>query len=58
MVAGLHGQAKAGPHGAFALPWLDGDQVCIAVGTVGRDGIKPDTWYRAGDQGQLIEVKE
>jgi hypothetical protein len=58
MVAGLHGQAKAGPHGAFALPWLDGDQVRIAVGIIGENGIKPDTWYCAGDQGQLIEVKE
>ncbi len=58
MVAGLNGRAKAGLRGAFALPWLDGDQVRIAVGIIGDAGIKPDTWYRVGDQGQLIEVKE
>jgi hypothetical protein len=58
MVAGLNGWAKAGPRGAFALPWLDGDQVRIAVGVIGEAGIEPDTWYRVGDQGQLIKVKE
>ena len=58
MVAGLNGRAKAGIQGAFALPWLDGDQVRIAVGIIGEAGVKPDTWYRVGDQGQLIEVKE
>ena len=58
MVAGLNGRAKAGPRGAFALPWLDGGQVRIAVGIIGDAGIKPDTWYRVGDQGQLIETEE
>jgi hypothetical protein len=58
MVAGLHGQAKAGPHGAFALPWPDGDQVRIAVGIIGENGIKPDTWYCVGDAGQLTETEE
>jgi hypothetical protein len=58
MVAGLNGRAKAGQHGAFALPWLDGDQVCIAVGVIGRNGIKADTWYSVGGAGQLIEEIE
>ena len=58
MVAGLNGRAKAGIQGAFALPWLDGDQVRIAVGIIGENGIKPDTWYCVGDAGQLIETEE
>jgi hypothetical protein len=49
------------------LPWIDGDrstaassgdQVRIAVGIIGENGIKPDTWYRVGDAGQLIETEE
>src|SRR4030066_384670 len=44
MVAGLNGKARAGINGAFALPWLDGEQVRIAVGIVGENA-KADTWY-------------
>ena len=58
MVAGLHGKAKAGQFGAFALPWLDGEQIRIAVGIIGEGGIQADTWYRVGEAGKLIETKE
>jgi len=54
MVAGLGGRAAAGPGGAFALPWLDGQQVRIAVGIVGENA-KPDTWYGVSAGGSLVE---
>jgi hypothetical protein len=58
VVAGLHGRAKAGIQGAFALPWLDGEQIRIAVGIIGEGGIQADTWYCVGEAGKLIETKE
>jgi hypothetical protein len=58
MVAGLRGRAKAGQLGAFALPWLDGKQVRIAIGIIGEAGIKADTWYQVGEAGKLVEAKE
>ncbi|MET3122630.1 putative metal-binding protein [Oxalobacteraceae bacterium GrIS 2.11] len=56
MVAGCNGQARAGEKGAFALAWLDGEQMRIAVGVVGENGIKADVWYRVTD-GALKEVQ-
>jgi hypothetical protein len=56
MVAGCNGKARAGDKGAFALAWIDGKQMRIAVGVVGETDIKADTWYRVGDAGQLVEV--
>ena len=56
MVAGLGGCAKAGQRGAFALPWLDGEQVRIAVGIVGEN-VKADTLYRVSETGQLLEAQ-
>ena len=53
MVAGLNGKARAGINGAFALPWLDGEQVRIAVGIIGENA-KADTWYCVKD-GVLAE---
>src|SRR3990172_3077508 len=44
MVAGLNGKARAGINGAFALPWLYGKQVRIAVGVIGENA-KADVWY-------------
>jgi len=55
MVAGIGGAAKAGKGGAFALPWLDGDQVRIAVGVVGEN-VKADVLYRISD-GNLVEAE-
>ncbi|MDD2989826.1 MAG: hypothetical protein PHI64_12795, partial [Zoogloea sp.] len=45
VVSGFNGQASAGPGGAFALAWLDGEQVRIAVGIPGENGIKPGVLY-------------
>jgi len=56
MVAGINGAAQAGKNGAFALAWLDGDQIRISVGIVGENGIKPDTMYHCGKGGILEEV--
>ena len=55
MVAGCYGQAKAGINGAFALAYKDGEQMRIAVGIVGEDGILADTWYRV-DAGKLVQA--
>ena len=53
MVAGLEGKARAGINGAFALPWLDGEQVRITVGIIGENA-KADIWYCVKD-GVLAE---
>mgnify|MGYP006383003213 CR=1 FL=1 len=55
MVAGCYGQAKAGINGAFALAYKDDEQMRIAVGIVGEDGILADTWYRV-DAGKLVQA--
>ena len=57
MVAGHNGLARAGEKGAFAPAWLDGEQMRIAVGIVGENGIKADTWYCVNKTGQLVEAK-
>ena len=57
MVAGRNGLARAGEKGAFAPAWLDGEQMRIAVGIVGENGIKADTWYCVNKTGQLVEAK-
>jgi hypothetical protein len=54
MVAGCAGSARAGEQGAFALAWKDGEQMRIAVGVVGENGIIADTWYRVGNNGVLV----
>ena len=56
MVAGPGGRARAGVAGAFALAWLDGERIRIAVGHVGEDGIEADTWYRVGEAGKLVKA--
>ncbi len=55
IVAGRNGKARAGEKGAFALAWLDGEQMRITVGVVGENGINADTWYRVSDDGILVE---
>ena len=51
--------AKAGEDGCIALAWFDrkANRPRLAIGYVGEDGIKPDTWYRA-ENGKLVEVEK
>jgi hypothetical protein len=51
--AGNNACVKAGEGGAICIPYHDGERVRFAVGYVGEDGIKPDTWYRAA-AGRLV----
>ena len=55
MAAGYNSKAKAGIDGAIALVWYDGKRPRIAVGYVGEDGIKAETWYAVVD-GKLKET--
>ena len=56
---GRGGAAKAGEDGCLAVTWWDkkADRPRIAVGYVGENGIKPDTWYAADEKGKLVEPK-
>ena len=54
--SGDSSRAKAGPNGAIALAYHDGKRPRFAVGYVGEDGIKADTWYEVCD-GKLAEVQ-
>ena len=56
MVAGLNGMAKVGENGAFALAFKDGEQMRIAVGIVGEEGIKANTFYKVSN-GVLVEAE-
>jgi len=54
MAAGVNSRAKAANGGAIAIAWRDGQRARIAVGHVGEDGIKADTWYEVRG-GKLAE---
>jgi len=53
---GFGGKAKSTGTGSFAICWHDGKRARITVGVPGENGIKPDTWYRCDDKGNLIEA--
>ena len=55
-VLGLEGRAKAGTDGLIAVAWHDGKRPRLAVGYVGENGIKADTWYRATKAGKLVKA--
>ena len=55
VMGAYNSRAKAGPNGAVALAWHDGQRPRIAVGYVGET-LKADTWYRLDDKGNFMEV--
>ena len=57
MAAGKKAKAKAAEGGCFALRWDDENRPRIAVGYVGENGIKADTWYVVSNTGELVEVQ-
>ena len=50
-------KAKAGTNGAICISYSDGNRERFAIGYVGENGIKPDTWYCVKN-GTLAEVVE
>jgi len=59
MAAGLGSIAAAGEKGAFAIAWKDSsEQMRIAVGIVGENGIKASVLYCVGETGELEEVAQ
>ena len=58
--AGDRGTAKTGEIGIIVCRWLDvsHERYRLAVGYVGEDGIKANTFYRTDDNGKLVEVPE
>jgi hypothetical protein len=57
--SGDGGTSKTGSVGIVICRWWDAkaDRSRLAVGYVGEDGIKPDTFYRCDDTGKLVEAK-
>ena len=55
--SGYAGQAKANKNGLVSILWFDdkSKRPRLAVGYVGEDGIKADTWYRCDEKGKLVE---
>ena len=57
-VAGLNGEVAGKEGSALSCGYEDTQgRMRIAVGYVGEDGIKPDTWYCADKSGAIVEVK-
>ena len=57
-VAGLDGMVKGGAGSALSLGYMDAEgEINIAVAKVGKNGIKPDTWYRVDASGAFVEAK-
>ena len=56
--AGYGGTAKTGEIGIIVCRWWDvnKERYRLAVGYVGEDGIKANTFYRANESGKLVEV--
>ena len=54
---GANSAARAADGGFIVLAQYDGDTV-VAVKTaqVGKDGIKPDTWYKLSPTGKFVEA--
>jgi len=56
--AGDRGTATTGEIGIIVVRWWDTakDRYRLAVGYVGEDGIKPNTFYCCDERGKLVEV--
>ena len=54
VMGAYNSRAKAGPNGAVALAWHDGQRPRIAVGYVGET-LKADTWYQLDGKGNFVE---
>ena len=56
--AGEGGQASAGENGTIIVQWWDNasKRYRVKVGYIGEDGLKPDTWYKVGDDRSWVEV--
>jgi hypothetical protein len=56
---GFAGQAKAREGAAIVLCHRtdDGSIVHIRAAVAGRDGVKVDTWYTLGADGEFVEVQ-
>ena len=56
--AGYGGTAKTGEIGIIVCRWWDvnKERYRLAVGYVGEDGIKANTFYRANESGKLVKV--
>ena len=53
--AGQNGRSRSAEGGIISILWHDGKRPRIAVGYIGEDGIKPNTWYEVVN-GKLTEV--
>ena len=58
VAVGANSYARAANGGFIALAQYDEDTV-VAVKTaqVGKDGIKPDTWYKLSPTGEFVEAE-
>ena len=56
--AGYSGTARSGDIGIVVLRWYDyaNNRHRLSVGYVGEDGIKPNTFYRCDDSGNLVKA--
>jgi hypothetical protein len=59
MNAAMNGRVKLGKNGVGVLTWFDRDnRPRVNVLYEGEYGIKADTWYELGENGEIIEVGE
>ena len=60
MACGFEGRVKGADGNALFLTRRDGDGMITHVwaGIVGRDSIKPDTWYTLNSDGQPVEIEQ
>ena len=56
--SGVGGTSKTGSAGIVVCRWWDSkaERARLAIGYVGEDGVKLDTFYRCNDEGKLVEV--